>query len=475
MPILADISFRRAIMLLTFAVAILVAGTAMTVRLTTDRLIDDDARGDASDWAQFIAANIPDLKQIAAGELPNASSMAFLQATRKYGQVFRFAIYNRQGYSQLLGDREKVGLVSISEFSAEAARAIATGKTVIDIFEGKTAGLPEYFARAYVPIIVNGEPIAAVAAFVDETKARSQHFFVIMGAAVVLCLITALAFGVPAIGWYRRTQEKRQADRRIQFLAHHDALTGLANRTRLVERLDGALAMLPSRGGHVAVHFLDIDQFKEVNDTLGHAGGDFLLSTLGRRLSELSRIEDMVARLGGDEFVVVQTGVAGKEQAGDFTQRIATALSEPMTFNEQEIRANVTIGVAIAPADGDTAELLLKHADLALYSGKAAGRNRICFFKPEMDKALQARVALEKAIRDATLNDGFVLHYQPIFKIGSARLVGFEALLRLPAPDGTLIPPATIIPAARICTSSTRSAPWYCAKRVAPLPHGRRS
>ena len=119
-----------------------------------------------------------------------------------------------------------------------------------------------------------------------------------------------------------------------------------------------------------------------------------------------------------------------------------------MTFNEQEIRANVTIGVAIAPADGDTAELLLKHADLALYSGKAAGRNRICFFKPEMDKALQARVALEKAIRDATLNDGFVLHYQPIFKIGSARLVGFEALLRLPAPDGTLIPPATIIPAA---------------------------
>ena len=315
MPILADISFRRAIMLLTFAVAILVAGTAMTVRLTTDRLIDDDARGDASDWAQFIAANIPDLKQIAAGELPNASSMAFLQATRKYGQVFRFAIYNRQGYSQLLGDREKVGLVSISEFSAEAARAIATGKTVIDIFEGKTAGLPEYFARAYVPIIVNGEPIAAVAAFVDETKARSQHFFVIMGAAVVLCLITALAFGVPAIGWYRRTQEKRQADRRIQFLAHHDALTGLANRTRLIERLDGALAMLPASGGHVAVHFLDIDRFKEVNDTLGHAGGDFLLSTLGQRLSEFSRIEDMVARLGGDEFVSCSNG-SSRQRAG---------------------------------------------------------------------------------------------------------------------------------------------------------------
>ena len=448
MAILADISLRRAIVLLVFAVAILTAGTAMTVKLTTDRLINDDARSDAIDWAQFIAMNIPDLKQIAAGELPTASSMAFLQATRRYGQVFGYAIFNRHGYSQFVGDREKIGLVDISEFSAEAAQAIATGRTIIDISEGKAASLPEYFARAYVPIIVNGEPIAAVAAFIDQTKARSQHFSVIMVAAVVLCLIAALAFGVPAIGWYLRTQEKQRADRRIQFLAHHDALTGLANRTRLMERLDGALATLPATGGHVAVHFLDIDRFKEVNDTLGHPAGDFLLSTLGQRLSALSRIEDMVARLGGDEFVVVQTGIAGKEQAEDFARRIASVLSEPMTFKEQEIRANVTIGVAIAPADGETAERLLKHADLALYNGKAAGRNRICFFMPEMDEALQDRVALEKAVRDATLNDGFVLHYQPIFKIGSERLVGFEALLRLPAPDGTLIPPAAIIPVA---------------------------
>ena len=448
MPILADISFRRAIMLLVFAVAILTAGTAMTIKLTTDQLINDDVRGDAGDWAQFIAANVPDLKQIAAGELPNASSMAFLQATRKYGQVFQFAIFNRQGYSQLLGDREKVGLVGRSEFSAEAAHAIATGQTIIDISNGKTAGLPEYFARAYVPIIVNGEPIAVVAAFVDQTKARSQHFSDIMVAAVVLCLITSLAFGVPAIGWYLRTREKQQADRRIQFMAHHDALTGLANRTRLIERLDNALAMLPATGGHVVVHFLDIDRFKDVNDTLGHDGGDFLLSTLGQRLSALSRIEDMVARLGGDEFVIVQTGVAGREQADNFARRIASVLSEPMTFKEREIRVNVTIGVAIAPADGETAESLLKHADLALYNGKAAGRNRICFFMLEMDKALQARVELEKAIRDATLNGGFVLHYQPVFKLGSERLVGFEALMRLPAPDGTLIPPATIIPVA---------------------------
>ena len=253
---------------------------------------------------------------------------------------------------------------------------------------------------------------------------------------------------MPAIAWYRRTREKQQADRRIHFLAHHDALTGLANRARLIERLDSALAALPSVGGQIAVHFIDIDRFKEVNDTFGHDGGDFLLTTIGQRLRALTRIEDLVARLGGDEFVVVQTGLGGKEQVESFARRVASALSEPMWFEEQEIKANVTIGIALAPSDGKTSERLLKSADLALYGGKTAGRNRIIFFTPEMDEALLARHVLEKLIREAVTNDGFILHYQPIFEIGRNRLIGYEALVRLPAQDGTLIPPDKFIPVA---------------------------
>ena len=150
--------------------------------------------------------------------------------------------------------------------------------------------------------------------------------------------------------------------------------------------------MLPSTGGNVALHFFDIDHFKQFNDTLGHDGGDFLLSTVGERLRAIVRIEDMVARLGGDEFVVVQTGVAGKQQAEDFAQRIAEVLSAPMYFKEQEIAPSFTIGVALAPQDGVTAERLLKSADLALYAGKTAGRDCIRFFAPEMDEALQKRI-----------------------------------------------------------------------------------
>ena len=325
---------------------------------------------------------------------------------------------------------------------------IKEDQPIVDAKEGRGPGEPAYYSEAYVPVRVGGRPVAVVAAYVDQTDEHDDFSRTFLLAAAALCGLTALSFGVPAIAWYRRTREKQQADRRITFLAHHDTLTGLANRARLIERLEAALAVLPSIGGIVALHFIDIDHFKQVNDTLGHDGGDFLLSTIGERLRAMVRIEDMVARLGGDEFVVVQTGVAGKPQAEAFAQRIAEVLSAPSYFKEQEVRPSFTIGVALAPQDGVTAERLLKSADLALYEGKTAGRNCIRFFAPEMDEALQKRIRLEKIIRDAVAHDGFVLHYQPVFEMANKHLVGFEALVRLPAPDGTLIPPDAFIPLA---------------------------
>jgi diguanylate cyclase (GGDEF)-like protein len=185
-----------------------------------------------------------------------------------------------------------------------------------------------------------------------------------------------------------------------------------------------------------------------VNDSLGHDSGDFLLSAFGERLKASIRIEDLVARFGGDEFVIVQSSISDKAEADAFARRIASTLSVPLTFKDQEIHPRVTIGVALAPADGDTSIRLLKSADLALYNGKAAGRNCIRFFAPEMDEAMQTRLRLEKIIRDAVANERFVLHYQPVYEMKDEHLVGFEALARLPATDGNNISPATFIPIA---------------------------
>jgi len=252
-------------------------------------------------------------------------------------------------------------------------------------------------------------------------------------------------------GWVSTVEdvtEWREAQAQISHMARHDGLTSLANRTQLVEKLQNDLAVLPLRGGSIAVHFIDLDRFKKVNDTLGHDGGDFLLKTVADRLRAVTRVDDLVARLGGDEFVVVQTGVKDRHQAEEFARRLAAAVTAPMTLKEQTIFATVSIGVALAPADGTDPGRLLKSADLALYKAKAAGRNCTRFFLPEMDTELRARFVLERLIRHAVRDDLFELHYQPLFEMAERRLIGFEALIRLPAEDGTLIPPLVFIPVA---------------------------
>ncbi|MFZ0776267.1 MAG: GGDEF and EAL domain-containing protein [Xanthobacteraceae bacterium] len=433
-------------MLLT-ALCLLIGGIWVGTKITTDYLLYKDATSTARNWARLLAETVRDLEQIAAGEKPTRASMTLFEWAQKAGQVFRYEIYNPEGYSQLASDHG-VTQVNLSTFSAEAVRAVATNGPIVDVRAGTLAGQPKFYALAYVPVIIDGRSVAVIAAYVDETEKHDLFYRTSLIAALSLCAGAALLFGLPALAWYRRTKEKQQADRRIRFLAHHDALTGLANRAQLVQSLEQALAVLPLRRDGIAVHFLDLDRFKRVNDSLGRDGGDSLLKTVAERLRAVIRVEDVVARLGGDEFVLLQTGVAGRVQAEDFARRIVSAVTVPMTLKDRPFLATVSVGVALAPADGTNPERLLKSADLALYKAKADGRNCIRFFAAEMDTELQARFELERVIRDAVLHDRFELHYQPLFEISERRLIGFEALIRLPAEDGTLIPPLLFIPVA---------------------------
>ena len=447
MKLLADISLRRGVAMLVAALCLLIGGILVGTKVTTDYLLFKDATATARNWARLLAETVTDLEQIARGEEPTKASMTLFEWAQKAGQVFRYEIYNREGYSQLVSDHG-VTQVNLSTFSPEAVRALATNAPIVDVRAGTVAGKPKFYGLAYVPVIVDNRAVAIVAAYVDETEKHVLFYRTSLIAALSLCAGAALSFGLPAFAWYRRTKEKQQADRRIRFLAHHDALTGLANRAQLIERLEAALAVLPLRQSGIAVHFLDLDRFKQVNDSLGHDGGDALLKTVAERLRAVIRIEDVVARLGGDEFVVVQTGIAGKVQAEDFARRIISAVAAPMKLNDRPFSATVSVGVALAPADGTDAERLLKSADLALYKAKTDGRNCFRFFLAEMDTELRARFKLEAMIRDAVLHDRFELHYQPLFEMSERRLIGYEALIRLPAEDGKLIPPLVFIPVA---------------------------
>ena len=447
MKLLTNISLRHGIAMLVAALCLLIGGILVGTKVTTDYLLFEDATSTARNWARVLAETVTDLEQIAAGEQPTKASMTLFGWAQKAGQVFRYEIYNREGYSQLVSDHG-VTQVNLSTFSPEAVRALATNGPIVDVRAGTLAGKPKFYGLAYVPVIVDNRAVAIVAAYVDETEKHDLFYRTSLMAALSLCAIAALSFALPALAWYRRTKEKQQADRRIRFLAHHDALTSLANRAQLIESLEAALAVLPLRHNGIAVHFLDLDRFKQVNDSLGHDGGDALLKTIAERLRTVIRIGDVVARLGGDEFVVVQTGIASKTQAEDFARRIISAVTAPMILKDRPFSATISVGVALAPADGIDPERLLKSADLALYKAKADGRNCFRFFVAEMDSDLQVQFKLETMVRDAVLHDRFELHYQPIYEMAGRRLIGYEALIRLPAEDGTLIPPLVFIPVA---------------------------
>ncbi len=429
-------------------VLLFAVGVGVVLKTTVDYLLDWDATAAAESWARYVAENVTDLEDIAAGEEPSAESMAFLIRTQQIRNVFGFEIINFYGNVQIISDGSKISSIHGTVHSDAAARAVTLGKPIISVDEGTPPVRPKIYSEAYLPIIVDGRPVAVVAAFVDLSEQRDHFRKAFLLAALAVCLLMSGAVGIPTIAWYRRTKEKQGADRRIRYLAHHDVLTGLANRAQLIETLDKALIALPFRDNSLAVHFIDLDHFKDINDTFGHDSGDFVLKTFAERLRAVTRFDDLIARLGGDEFVVVQNAVNSRDEAEKFAHRVVAALTTPIKFNAYELAATLSVGFALAPADGNGSERLLKSADLALYKAKADGRNCVRSFSPEMDVTLRARIELEKTIRNAVIHDGFVLHYQPIFEIVDHRLIGFEALVRLAAQDGTLISPLVFIPVA---------------------------
>jgi len=245
-----------------------------------------------------------------------------------------------------------------------------------------------------------------------------------------------------------RTAELQQANARAQHLADHDALTGLPNRRLLEDRLKQALALSYRNRKQTAVMFVDLDRFKTINDSLGHAVGDVLLKEVAVRLVKQLRVGDTICRIGGDEFMVVLPEVKRSSHVAQVAQKIIEQLSQPITLEERELTVTPSIGIAVFPDDGRDAETLIRNADAAMYHAKEMGRANYQFFTEQMNLLAARRLALEGDLRRSLGRDEMRLHYQPIVDTVSGAVVAHEALLRWQHPERGLLAPDEFIQAA---------------------------
>jgi len=246
----------------------------------------------------------------------------------------------------------------------------------------------------------------------------------------------------------RDIRDRKAAEARIHFLAHHDTLTGLPNRALLLDRLQFILAAAKRRETHVAILFIDLDNFKTVNDSLGHAAGDALLKVVAERIQAALRRGDSVARLGGDEFLVVLPDLDNEQGAVPVAEKLLASIAHPMTLEGQIVSVSPSIGIGVFPRDGATSDELIKNADAAMYLAKERGRSNYQFFNERLAQSAFRALTLEAKLREAIEKEAFTLHYQPQQRVDSGAVTGIEALIRWPQPDGSWIEPNEFIPVA---------------------------
>ena len=239
--------------------------------------------------------------------------------------------------------------------------------------------------------------------------------------------------------------ERKAAEKRVQFLAYYDALTGLPNRSLLQDRLAGAIASARRRNEKVALLFLDLDRFKNVNDSLGHTAGDLLLQEVAERLRRFGREQDTVARLGGDEFLIILNSVKDISDAAVAADRLVKSLTAGFVIQDHPLTISCSLGISIFPEHGADGETLIKNADAAMYCAKEKGRNNFQFFTKNMNAQVVERLTLENSLRLALDRKELFLVYQPQMDIGSGKITGLEALLRWQHPELGLVPPDKFI------------------------------
>jgi len=382
-----------------------------------------------------------------------------LRALAAGTNVVKVKIYDTRGVTVFSTDarqigEDKSGNPGVQRALAGSAASDITFRQRFDAWEGAISD--RNIIASYVPVhLPEGARVEAVMEIYSDVTPLVERmerglWHILAGVLAVLALV--LLAGVWILRRYHRLLKAQEAERlaqegRIRHQAYHDTLTGLPNRASFTEHLDEALRRARRAQRQLALMFVDLDQFKRVNDSLGHEAGDRLLRVIAGRIQGCVRETDLLFRMGGDEFTVILEDVRGPEEVAMVAQRVIEAARDPLQLLHHELSVSVSVGIAMYPRDDAGGGRLVKSADTAMYRAKELGRNRFLFFAPEMNERVESQLVMEAALRRALKNGEFRLHYQPRVSAATGKVTGVEALLRWARPESDLVEPARFIPA----------------------------
>jgi diguanylate cyclase (GGDEF)-like protein len=366
---------------------------------------------------------------------------AILDASGYGGRVLRYELYDEEG--RLSFTSGKAGLV-LDHGDPNLTGAAPVREPGAALYQRSGPDVTD-FAVLALPLKSKGRTTGTLLVYLDQSdQATVLYRYFSLIAAITLILLGAGVATPAALAWLRN-REREQAEAQVRYLENYDLLTGLPNRKSFNERLNGALAQMKRDRSQVAVLCLDVDRFQEINDSVDLAGGDAVLREIGNRIQSTLRKGDILARRASDEFAIALIDIANLGDVMAYTNRLVDTFQRPFYVSDREIVCTTSVGIAIAPADGDTAAEILRHADIALAGAKSDGGQRMRFYEQSMDQALQRRRAVEHELRLGLSREEFEVVYQSQYDLASGAQVGVEALVRWHHPLHGRIAPAHFI------------------------------
>lgn len=430
---------------LSIAVA---AGGFKFVQITTQKFLEDDARLEAQNWADYLSANIPDLPQIARGETPSTEAVIFLEQARRVGRVYEFNVYSANGRLQLasrnLAATQSFDM-SIDQTEPRLAGYLHRGQPHIYTSASEVNGETAYSAAALIPIAEDGDTVGWYEIQIDQTD-RWQLFYT--SAARIAIATGLLLIIAPALGFWYRTRQKVQVERRLEHLVQFDQLTGLANRSAFLKRVDSILSSDLPEDNQAAFVEMGVTSHAAVAEVLGHQAGEHMLCVIADRLRNSAGPNVEIGRFGAEIFTLFLPSAKDPMDAMTYVRDLADKISQPVEWRGQRLTVDIASGIVMAPGDGRDAATLSGKASLARKTAADPSSPGYGFYDTEIAQAAQRRTQVTEAVMDACEKGYFRLDYQPFYEFSDGRIAGFEALIRIDHPKLGTISPGEFIPAA---------------------------